>query len=241
MHLVDWFFLIGTLLFIAIYGVWKNNQHLSIKSYLKGDNKARWWTIGLSVMATQASAITFLSTPGQAYEEGMGFVQFYFGLPFAMIIICLFFLPVYKKLKVYTAYEFLENRFDLKTRTLTAILFLIQRGLAAGITIYAPAIILNVVLGWDFKILVIIIGLMVVFYTFLGGTSAVNVTQKQQMLIIIIGLISAFIVALFKMPESINFSEVLKLASYNEKLNILNFDIDIKSRYTFWSGITRYY
>ena len=238
MHLVDWFFLIGTLLFIAIYGVWKNNQHLSIKSYLKGDNKARWWTIGLSVMATQASAITFLSTPGQAYEEGMGFVQFYFGLPFAMIIICLFFLPVYKKLKVYTAYEFLENRFDLKTRTLTAILFLIQRGLAAGITIYAPAIILNVVLGWDFKILVIIIGLMVVFYTFLGGTSAVNVTQKQQMLIIIIGLISAFIVALFKMPESINFSEVLKLASYNEKLNILNFDINIKSRYTFWSGIT---
>tara|TARA_A100000164_G_scaffold20525_2_gene16448 strand:- start:3696 stop:5354 length:1659 start_codon:yes stop_codon:yes gene_type:complete len=238
MHLVDWFFLIGTLLFISIYGVWKNNQHLSIKSYLKGDNKARWWTIGLSVMATQASAITFLSTPGQAYEEGMGFVQFYFGLPFAMIIICLFFLPVYKKLKVYTAYEFLENRFDLKTRTLTAILFLIQRGLAAGITIYAPAIILNVVLGWDFKILVIIIGLMVVFYTFLGGTSAVNVTQKQQMSIIIIGLISAFIVALFKMPESINFSEVLKLASYNEKLNILNFDIDIKSRYTFWSGIT---
>ena len=238
MHLVDWFFLIGTLLFIAIYGVWKNNQHLSIKSYLKGDNKARWWTIGLSVMATQASAITFLSTPGQAYEEGMGFVQFYFGLPFAMIIICLFFLPVYKKLKVYTAYEFLENRFDLKTRTLTAILFLIQRGLAAGITIYAPAIILNVVLGWDFKILVILIGLVVVFYTFIGGTSAVNVTQKQQMSIIIIGLISAFIVALYKMPEGTNFSEVLKLASYNEKLNILNFDIDIKSRYTFWSGIT---
>ena len=152
MHTIDWFFLIGTLLFISIYGVFKNTQHRSIKSYLKGDNKARWWTIGLSVMATQASAITFLSTPGQAYEEGMGFVQFYFGLPFAVIIICLFFLPVYKKLKVYTAYEFLENRFDLKTRTLTAILFLIQRGLAAGITIYAPAIILNVVLGWDFKI-----------------------------------------------------------------------------------------
>tara|TARA_B100001057_G_scaffold131243_1_gene130352 strand:- start:1425 stop:3104 length:1680 start_codon:yes stop_codon:yes gene_type:complete len=238
MHSIDWFFLIGTLLFIAIYGVWKNNQHTSIKSYLKGNNKARWWTIGLSVMATQASAITFLSTPGQAYEEGMGFVQFYFGLPFAMIIICLFFLPVYKKLKVYTAYEFLENRFDLKTRTLTAILFLIQRGLAAGITIYAPAIILNVVLGWDFKILVILIGLVVVFYTFIGGTSAVNVTQKQQMSIIIIGLISAFIVALYKMPEGTNFSEVLKLASYNEKLNILNFDIDIKSRYTFWSGIT---
>ena len=127
MQTIDWFFLIGTLLFISIYGVFKNSQHRSIKSYLKANNKEKWWTIGLSVMATQASAITFLSTPGQAYDDGMGFVQFYFGLPFAMIIICLFFLPVYRKLKVYTAYEFLENRFDLKTRTLTAILFLIQK------------------------------------------------------------------------------------------------------------------
>ena len=235
---IDWFLLIGTLLFIAFYGVWKNQDHSSIKSYIKGDNKARWWTVGLSVMATQASAITFLSTPGQAYNEGMGFIQFYFGLPFAMLIICLFFLPVYQKLNVYTAYEFLENRFDLKTRTLTAILFLIQRGLAAGITIYAPAIILSVALGWDLKILVVLIGFIVIFYTLIGGTNAVNVTQKQQMIIIIIGLISAFWIALIKMPENIDFSKALKLASYNEKLNILDFSLDINSRYTFWSGIT---
>ena len=235
---IDWFLLIGTLLFIAFYGVWKNQDHSSIKSYIKGDNKARWWTVGLSVMATQASAITFLSTPGQAYNEGMGFIQFYFGLPFAMLIICLFFLPVYQKLNVYTAYEFLESRFDLKTRTLTAILFLIQRGLAAGITIYAPAIILSVALGWDLKILVVLIGFIVIFYTLIGGTNAVNVTQKQQMIIIIIGLISAFWIALIKMPENIDFSKALKLASYNEKLNILDFSLDLNSRYTFWSGIT---
>jgi len=235
---IDWFFLIGTLLFITVYGAWKNQKHLSITSYLKGDNKARWWTIGFSVMATQASAITFLSTPGQAYNEGMGFVQFYFGLPFAMLIICLFFLPVYQKLNVFTAYEFLENRFDLKTRTLAAILFLIQRGLAAGITIYAPAIILSVALGWNLKVLVIIIGLIVIFYTLIGGTNAVNVTQKQQMIIIIIGLISAFWIALFKMPENIDFSKALKLASYNEKLNVLDFSFNLNNRYTFWSGIT---
>jgi len=238
MTLLDWCFLIGALLFIAVYGVWKNQKHLSITSYLKGDNKVRWWTIGFSVMATQASAITFLSTPGQAYNDGMGFVQFYFGLPFAMLIICLFFLPVYQRLNVFTAYEFLENRFDLKTRTLTAILFLIQRGLAAGITIYAPAIILSVALGWNLKILVILIGLIVIFYTLIGGTNAVNVTQKQQMIIIIIGLISAFWIALIKMPENIDFSKALKLASYNEKLNVLDFSFNLNNRYTFWSGIT---
>jgi len=238
MTLLDWCFLFGALLFIAVYGVWKNQKHLSITSYLKGDNKVRWWTIGFSVMATQASAITFLSTPGQAYNDGMGFVQFYFGLPFAMLIICLFFLPVYQRLNVFTAYEFLENRFDLKTRTLTAILFLIQRGLAAGITIYAPAIILSVALGWNLKILVILIGLIVIFYTLIGGTNAVNVTQKQQMIIIIIGLISAFWIALIKMPENIDFSKALKLASYNEKLNVLDFSFNLNNRYTFWSGIT---
>ena len=235
---IDWYLLIGTLLFIAFYGVWKNKKHSSIKSYIKGDNKARWWTVGFSVMATQASAITFLSTPGQAYSEGMGFVQFYFGIPFAMIIICLFFLPVYQKLNVYTAYEFLENRFDLKTRTLTAILFLIQRGLAAGITIYAPAIILSVALGWDLKLLVVLIGVIVIFYTLIGGTNAVNVTQKQQMIIIIIGLMSAFWIALIKMPENIDLTKALKLAGYNEKLDILDFSLDPNSRYTFWSGIT---
>ena len=175
---IDWLVLCSTLLFIIIYGVYKNRHHKDIKDYLKGGNKSSWFTVGISVMATQASAITFLSTPGQAYSEGMGFIQFYFGLPLAMIIICVFFLPIYQKLKVYTAYEFLENRFNLKTRILTASLFLIQRGLAAGITIYAPAIILSVILGWNLKILVIVIGLLVIFYTLIGGTQAVNLTQK---------------------------------------------------------------
>ena len=182
MELLDWIILIATLTFIVLYGVWKNNSHKNINEYLKGGNEARWWTVGLSVMATQASAITFLSTPGQAYHDGMGFVQFYFGLPFAMLLICLFFIPVYHRLKVYTAYEFLEKRFNLKVRTLTAILFLVQRGLAAGITIYAPSIILSVVLGWDLKILVVLVGLLVISYTIIGGTKAVNVTQNNKCL-----------------------------------------------------------
>ncbi|MBT3443605.1 MAG: sodium:solute symporter, partial [Flavobacteriaceae bacterium] len=173
MEWIDWAVLSFTLLSIIVYGIWKNNSHKNIKDYIRGGNQASWFTVGLSVMATQASAITFLSTPGQAFNDGMGFIQFYFGLPFAMVIICLFFLPVYHKLKVFTAYEFLEKRFDLKTRTLTAFLFLVQRGLAAGITIYAPAIILSVVLGWNLKFLVVIIGLLVVLYTVIGGTQAV--------------------------------------------------------------------
>ena len=238
MELIDWTILAFTLVFIIVYGIWKNNSHKNIKDYIRGGNQASWLTVGLSVMATQASAITFLSTPGQAFNDGMGFVQFYFGLPFAMVIICLFFLPVYHKLKVFTAYEFLENRFDLKTRTLTAVLFLIQRGLAAGITIYAPAIILSVVLGWNLKILVVIIGLLVVLYTFVGGTQAVNVTQKQQMFIIFSGMIAAFIFIVKALPEDLTFDNALQLAGMNEKLNVLDFSFDPNNRYTFWSGIT---
>ena len=187
MNTLDWIILLGTLGFIVGYGAWKNRKNENITDYLKGGNSTRWWTIGLSVMATQASAITFLSTPGQAYHDGMGFVQFYFGLPLAVVLICLFFIPVYHRLKVFTAYEFLEERFDLKTRTLTAVLFLVQRGLASGITIYAPAIILSVVLGWNLKLLILLIGLVVIFYTLIGGTQAVNVTQKQQMFVIFLG------------------------------------------------------
>ena len=235
---IDWIILGFTLTFIILYGIRKNNSHKNIQDYIKGGNKASWFTVGLSVMATQASAITFLSTPGQAFNDGMGFVQFYFGLPFAMVIICLFFLPVYHKLKVFTAYEFLEKRFDLKTRILTAILFLIQRGLAAGITIYAPAIILSVVLGWDLKMLIVIIGFLVVFYTMIGGTQAVSVTQKQQMFIIFSGMIAAFIFIVCALPENINFSNALELAGINEKLNVLDFSFDPNNRYTFWSGIT---
>ena len=238
MELIDWAIMSLTLLFIIVYGVWKNNSHKNIEDYIRGGNKATWFTVGLSVMATQASAITFLSTPGQAFNDGMGFVQFYFGLPFAMIIICLFFLPVYHRLKVFTAYEFLEKRFDLKTRTLTAALFLVQRGLAAGITIYAPAIILSVVLGWNLKLLVVVIGLLVVFYTLIGGTQAVNVTQKQQMIIIFSGMVAAFIFIVKALPENLSFSNALHVAGLNGKLNVLDFSIDPNSRYTFWSGIT---
>ncbi|MDA9015206.1 sodium:solute symporter [Flavobacteriaceae bacterium] len=238
MQLLDWTILIGTLTFIVLYGVWKNNSHKNINEYLKGGNQARWWTVGLSVMATQASAITFLSTPGQAYHDGMGFVQFYFGLPFAMLLICLFFIPVYHKLKVYTAYEFLENRFDLSVRTLTAILFLVQRGLAAGITIYAPSIILSVVLGWDLKLLVVLVGVLVISYTMIGGTKAVNVTQKQQMFIIFLGMFLAFGFILNRFPEGIGFSKALTIAGNAGKLNVIDFSIDLNSRYTFWSGLT---
>ena len=238
MVLIDWVVLSLTLIFIIAYGIWKNNSHKNIKDYIKGGNQASWFTVGLSVMATQASAITFLSTPGQAFNDGMGFLQFYFGLPFAMIIICVFFLPLYHKLKVFTAYEFLEKRFDFKTRTLTAILFLIQRGLAAGITIYAPAIILSVVLGWNTKVLVVIIGLLVILYTLIGGTQAVNVTQKQQMFIIFSGMMAAFIFIVRSLPENLTFSNALQLAGLNNKLNVLDFSFDLNNRYTFWSGIT---
>jgi SSS family solute:Na+ symporter len=234
---VDWVVLGVTLLAIVAYGTWKTKGSKNVKDYLKGGNTSKWWTIGLSVMATQASAITFLSTPGQAFNDGMGFVQFYFGLPIAMVIICMVFIPLYHRLQVYTAYEFLENRFDLKTRTLTAILFLIQRGLAAGITIFAPAIILSVVLGWDLLTLNIIIGVLVIIYTVSGGTRAVNVTQKHQMVIIFIGMFVAFFLIVDKLPQDITFSKALSIAGANGKMEILDFSFDLNNRYTFWSGI----
>jgi Na+/proline symporter len=235
---LDWIILGGTLLFIVVYGVWKTRGNKNVNDYVLGGNKSKWWTIGLSVMATQASAITFLSTPGQAFHDGMGFVQFYFGLPLAMIIICIVFIPLYHKLKVYTAYEFLERRFDLKTRTLAAILFLIQRGLAAGITIFAPSIILSAVLGWDLKTLNIIIGSLVIIYTVSGGTNAVSVTQKQQMFVIMTGMFIAFFFILGFLPADITFTKALKIAGASDKLNILDFSLNTQSRYTFWSGIT---
>ncbi|MCM4168304.1 hypothetical protein KCTC52924_03870 [Arenibacter antarcticus] len=235
---IDWIILGGTLLFIVGYGVWKTTGSKNVHDYVLGGNSTKWWTIGLSVMATQASAITFLSTPGQAYHDGMGFVQFYFGLPLAMIIICIVFIPLYHRLKVYTAYEFLENRFDLKTRSLAAILFLIQRGLAAGITIFAPSIILSAVLGWDLRTLNIIIGILVIIYTVSGGTKAVSVTQKQQMFIIMTGMFIAFFFILGYLPDNITFTKALKVAGASDKLNILDFDFNTSSRYTFWSGIT---
>ena len=238
MQTLDWAILISTLIFIVFYGIWKNKNPKNINEYLKAGNQSRWWTVGLSVMATQASAITFLSTPGQAFNDGMGFIQFYFGLPFAMVIICLFFIPIYHRLKIYTAYEFLENRFDKRVRTLTASLFLMQRGLAAGITIYAPAIILSVVLNWDLRITALVVGSLVILYTLVGGTRAVNMTQKLQMFIIFSGMFLAFYFIITNFPNQISFLDALSIAGKAEKLNFLDFSINLKNRYTFWSGIT---
>ncbi len=238
MSTLDWIILSSTLLFIVSYGVWRTRGSQNVDDYVGGGKDAKWWTIGLSVMATQASAITFLSTPGQAFHDGLGFVQFYFGLPLAMIFICLVFVPLYYRLKVYTAYEFLEDRFDLKTRSLASILFLIQRGLAAGITIFAPSIILSAVLGWNLRTLNVIIGVLVIIYTVSGGTKAVSVTQKQQMFIIMTGMFVTFFYILGYLPADINFSKALKIAGASNKLQILDFSFDTTSRYTFWSGIT---
>ena len=237
LHAVDWIILSVTLLFIVAYGTYVTRKNRNVTDYIKGGNDSKRWTIGLSVMATQASAITFLSTPGQAFHSGMGFVQFYFGLPIAMIIICVVFIPIYHKLKVYTAYEFLEGRFDLKTRSLAAILFLIQRGLAAGITIFAPAIILSAVLGWDLLTLNIIIGFLVIIYTVSGGTKAVNVTQKQQMIIIFIGMVIAFYMIMSQLPAGITFSKALDIAGASGKMKVLDFSFDLSNRYTVWTGI----
>ncbi|WP_203258384.1 sodium:solute symporter [Hyunsoonleella ulvae] len=234
---VDWIVLSITLIAIVTYGTWQTRGSKNVKDYLRGGNTSKWWTIGLSVMATQASAITFLSTPGQAFNDGMGFVQFYFGLPIAMIVICMVFIPLYHRLKVYTAYEFLENRFDLKTRTLAAILFLIQRGLAAGITIFAPAIILSVVLGWDLLTLNIAIGVLVIIYTVSGGTRAVNVTQKHQMVIIFAGMLVAFFLIVDKLPEDITFQKALEIAGASGKMEVLDFSFNLDNRYTVWSGL----
>lgn len=237
MQALDWTVLIGTLAAIVGYGTWKTRGSKNSEDYIRGGSSTKWWTIGLSVMATQASAITFLSTTGQAFSDGMGFVQFYFGVPIAMVIICMVFIPLYHRLKVYTAYEFLENRFDLKTRTLTAALFLIQRGLAAGITIFAPAIILSIVLGWNLITLNIIIGILVIIYTVSGGTKAVSVTQKQQMFVIFAGMFAAFFIILDLIPDEVSFTNALDIAGASGKMEVLDFSFDLDNRYTIWTGI----
>ncbi len=238
MRSLDWLVLLGTLGFIVIYGVWRTRGSKDIEGYLKGDNTMKWWTIGLSTMATQASAITFLSTPGQAYEDGMRFVQFYFGLPIAMVIISVTVVPIFYRLKVYTAYEYLENRFDLKTRSLAALLFLVQRGLAAGITIYAPAIILSTILGWNLTLTNLIIGVLVILYTVSGGTKAVSVTQKQQMGVMMGGMLVAGYMVVSYLPATISFGDAVAVAGKMGKMNVVDFSFDWNDRYNFWSGIT---
>jgi solute:Na+ symporter, SSS family len=237
MQTFDWIVLISTMVAIVAYGTYKTRKNTGLDSYLKGDNEMRWGTIGLSIMATQASAITFLSTPGMAFDSGMQFLQFYIGLPIAMVLLSAFVLPNYYRLKVYTAYEFLESRFDLKTRMFTAMLFLVQRGLSAGITIYAPAIILSSMLGWDLNTTCLMVGLLVILYTVSGGTRAVSLTQKWQMGVIMLGLTVAFVILIFKLPEGVGFMGAVETAGHMGKLEIINFNLDLDNRYTIWSGI----
>lgn len=238
MSIIDWLVLGGTLLVIVLYGTWKTRKNKNLEGYLKGNNSENWITIGLSIMATQASAITFLSTPGQAYESGMGFVQFYFGLPIAMIIISIFILPLYYKLKVYTAYQYLEQRFDVRVRAFTAFLFLLSRGLAAGITIYAPAIILSTVLGWNLQLTCLMVGGLVIIYTVSGGSRAVSLTQKWQMTVIMGGMFAAFYYLLKSFPDNVGFTDAFNIAGNLGKMEIIDLSTDIGNRYTLLSGLT---
>jgi SSS family solute:Na+ symporter len=235
MNPLDWVVLIGSMVGIAVYGLWRTRGRRSLTTYLKGDQDMRWLAIGVSVMATQASAITFISTPGQGFQDGLGFVQNYFGMPLALIIIAAFFLPIYRRLNVYTAYEFLGRRFDSKTRLLGAALFLLQRGLNAGITIYAPAIILSTVMGWRLDLTIILSGLLVILYTVTGGSQAVTLTQKYQMGIILGGMVAAFVILLVKLPA--NLGDAFTIAGSFHKMQAVDFSLDIHRRYTFWSGM----
>jgi len=238
MRAVDWAVLLATLVLIVAYGIWRTRGIRSVDAYLRGGSDTRWLTIGLSIMATQASAITFLSTPGQGYEDGMGFVQFYLGLPIAMVILSATIVPLYKRLKVYTAYEYLESRFDLKTRQLTAFLFLLQRGLGAGISIYAPAIILSTVLGWPLHLTNIAIGALVILYTVSGGTRAVNQTQTYQMAVMLGGMALAFFFVLSRLPANVSFGDALGIAGALGKMKVIDYSTRLDTRYTFWSGMT---
>jgi solute:Na+ symporter, SSS family len=233
----DYIVLLGTLLGIAAFGIWRTRGQRDLKTYVHGRGDTRWLTIGLAVMATQASAVTFLSTPGQGYESGMGFVQNYFGAPLALLVVAMVFLPIYRRLNVDTAYEYLEGRFDLKTRVLGALLFLLQRGFAAGITIYAPAIVLSSMMGWRLDVTIIGSGLLVTLYTVSGGSAAVNLTQKYQIGVIFAGMIAAFVVLVSKLPAWLSFHDALTIAGGLHKLEAVDFTPSFKPRYTVWSGI----
>jgi Na+/proline symporter len=237
MSLLDWLVLGSTLLFIVFFGIWKSRGNKDISSYLLADKTMPWYIVGISIMATQASAITFLSAPGQAYTDGMRFVQFYFGLPLAMVVLSVTFVPIFHKLKVYTAYEFLEQRFDLKTRALTAFLFLIQRGLACGLTIYAPSIILSSILGWNIYWTNLVMGGLVVIYTVAGGTKAVSITQMQQMAVIFFGMFIAGYMVVHLIPNDLSLGESLSIAGTMGKLNTVDFNFDLKNQYNIWSGL----
>jgi SSS family transporter len=236
-NLLDWIVLFGTLFFIVGYGVWKTRNVSGMEGYLLGNKSIPWWGVCLSIMATQASAITFLSTPGQAYEDGMRFLQFYFGLPLAMVILSVTAVPLYHKLKVYTAYEYLETRFDVRVRSLAAFFFLMLRGLSVGITIYAPALILSTILGWNITLTTVMIGSLVMIYTVSGGTKAVSVTQKYQLTIVMGGMVVAGLIAWWKLPDSLTFGNTFRFAGELGKMNLINLNFNLSDRYNIWSGL----
>ena len=237
MRPIDWVVLIGTLVTIVAYGTWKGRHKKDLDGYLLAGRQLKWPTIALSIMATQASAITFLSTPGQAYTDGMRFVQFYLGLPIAMVILSITAVPIYHRLKIFTAYEYLETRFGLGTRTLTSLLFLIQRGLSTGITLYAPALIVSVILGWNIHVTNVVVGLLVVIYTATGGTKAVSRTQVHQLLIALGGMAVALIIAIHSLPQDVTLVEAFRVAGRMGRLNAIDFHFDPKTQYNFWSGL----
>ncbi|EAY31177.1 sodium:solute symporter [Microscilla marina] len=237
MGTLDWVVLILTQLLIVGYGLWKSQGSKNMQAYLLGNREMTWFTIGLSIMATQASAITFLSAPGLGYDDGMRFVQFYFGLPLAMVVISAVIVPIYRRLNVYTAYEYLEKRFDLRTRAFAAFLFLLQRGLAAGFTIFAPSLILSALLGWNIYWTNFFTGLVVIIYTVSGGTKAVSQTQKIQMVIILFGMVVAGYMVVNGLPKEVSFNDALHLAGKMGKLNVVDFEVDLTTKYNFWSGI----
>ena len=237
MSTIDWIILFGTLLAIVLFGTWKTRGSKNIEGYLKGDNTMKWWMIGVSIMATQASAITFLSTPGQAIEDGMRFIQIYFGLPVAMVILSVTLVPIYYRLKVYTAYEYLESRFDLKTRTLAAFYFLVLRGLSAGITLFAPAIILSTILEWSLVFTTMLIGILVIIYVTSGGTRAVSLTQRYQMTVIMTGMLAAGFIAFSLIPDHVSFGDTVQIAGELGKFNLVNIEFDLNDRYNIWSGL----
>ena len=233
----DWLVLIATLAAIVIYGVWKGRRQKRLAQYLLADRQLQWYTVALSVMATQASAITFLSTPGQAYTDGMRFVQFYLGLPIAMVILSITAVPIYHRLKVFTAYEYLETRFDVRVRTLTALLFLVQRGLGTAMTLYAPALIVSLVLGWNIHLTTLVIGVLVIIYTSSGGTKAVSWTQTHQLLISLGGMAVAMIVALRSLPAGVGFTDAVRVAGHMNRMNVIDFKFDFSTPFNFWSGL----
>ena len=237
MNRLDYLVLIATILAIPLYGLWRTRGSPSLGQYLKGDASIRWATIGLSVLATQAGPITFLSMPGQAYESGIGFIQNYFGQPLALIVVCAVFVPIYQRLKVYTAYQYLGERFDRKTQLLGAFLFLVQRGIAGGITIYAPAIVLSALLGWRLDLTIWLAGGLVIIYTVVGGTKIVSITQRYQMIVIMVGMAIAFAVAVYRLSPDLSFQSTLSVAGKMGKLEAVNFSTDPHKRYTFWSGL----